>query len=153
MVASPESAVEAATVALDKVKAESTAEISAREARLNFTRGARGRQTTLPECNVAATAKVDAARADFQMSQQDLAMAQLNRRVAEIELQRARAPLEQRAIRSPIDGFVVLRALGPGQYVHQDASIMTLAQIDPPRSSAIPMPWATARFVVDSPIS
>jgi RND family efflux transporter MFP subunit len=131
VIAQLESAVETATVALGRAKAESTAEISAKQARLELTRLAYGRQMTLQERNVAATQKVDEARADNQMAEQDLALAQLNRRVADLDRPRARATLEQRAIRSPIDGVVVQRALGPGEYAHQDAHIITVAKIDP----------------------
>ncbi len=131
VIAKLESAVETATVALDKARAESNAEITAKQVKVELTRLAFGRQTTLQERNVAATSKVDEARADNQTAQQELALAQLNHRVAELELQRARAKLEQRVIRSPIDGVVVQRKLGPGEYVHQEAHIVTVAQIDP----------------------
>src|SRR5262249_31802780 len=50
--------------------------------------------------------------------------------MAELELQRSQATLEQRTIRSPIDGVVVKRTLGPGEYVHQEGHIVTLARID-----------------------
>lgn len=131
IVARLESAVEAATVELDRARAESTAEISAKQVRVDLTRVALGRQTSLQEHNFAATQKVDEARADYQTAQQELALAQLNHRVAELDLQRARATLDQRLIRSPIDGIVVQRKLGPGEYVNQDAYIVTVAKIDP----------------------
>ena len=41
------------------------------------------------------------------------------------------ATLEQRIIRSSIDGIVTQRALGPGEYVHQDSAIITVARINP----------------------
>lgn len=131
VVARLESTVESAAVALSRVKAESSAEITARQVRVELTRNAYGRQTTLQERNVAATSKVDESRAEAQLAQQDLAMAQLNYRVAGLELERARAILDQRVIRSPIDAIVIHRALGPGEYVHQDSHIVTLAKIDP----------------------
>ncbi|MEJ0068125.1 MAG: efflux RND transporter periplasmic adaptor subunit [Pseudomonadota bacterium] len=132
IVARLESAVETAAVALDRAKAESTAEITARQVRVELTRLAYGRQTTLQERNVAARRrKSTRSRADYQTAQQELALAQLNHHVAELELQRARATLEQRIIRSPIDGVVVERKLGPGEYVHQEAHILTVVKIDP----------------------
>lgn len=131
VIARLESAVEAATVELDRTRAESTAEISAKQVHVELTRLALSRQTTLQEHNFAATQKVDEARADYQTAQQDLAVAQLNHRLAELDLQRARATLEQREIRSPIDGVIVQRKLGPGEYVNQEAYIVTVAKIDP----------------------
>jgi RND family efflux transporter MFP subunit len=131
VVARLESAVETAVVALDQVKSESLAEVYARQVRVELTKIAFGRQISLQERQNTSAQKVDEARADYQSAQQDLALAQLNHRVAELELQRARAAVEQRAIRSPIDGVVVQRSLGPGEYVNQDAHIITVAKIDP----------------------
>jgi RND family efflux transporter MFP subunit len=131
VVARLESAVEAAVVALDQVKSESLAEVYARQVRVELTKTAFGRQISLQERQNTSPQKVDEARADYQSAQQDLALAQLNHRVAELELQRARAAVEQRAIRSPIDGVVIQRSLGPGEYVNQDAHIITVAKIDP----------------------
>ncbi len=51
--------------------------------------------------------------------------------LAQLELDRARAQLEQRIIRSPIDGVVTERLLGPGEYVHPDTHIVVLASTDP----------------------
>src|SRR5258706_16333141 len=68
VVARLESAIEAATVALGRAKAESTAEISAKQVRLQLTRLAYGRQTTLQERNVAATPESHRARAEHHMA-------------------------------------------------------------------------------------
>lgn len=68
-----------------------------------------------------ATAVVNRARAE-----------QTNKRLAELELQRAIAELAMRTIRSPITGVVVERFLSPGELVDQ-APIVKLAQIDPLR--------------------
>jgi RND family efflux transporter MFP subunit len=131
VVARLESAVEAAVVALDDARAGSLAEVYARQARLDLTKASFGRQAQLQERQNTSAQKVDEARADYQGAQQELALAQLNHRIAELELQRDRATLEQRVIRSPIDGVVTQRALGPGEYVNQEAHIITVAKIDP----------------------
>jgi multidrug efflux pump subunit AcrA (membrane-fusion protein) len=39
--------------------------------------------------------------------------------------------LKQRTIRSPINGVVVTRALGPGEYAFDQAHLLTVSQIDP----------------------
>ena len=58
--------------------------------------------------------------------------------MAQLELARARAELEQRVIRSPIDGVVTERLLGPGEYGHPDTHIVSLASIDPLYVEAYP---------------
>lgn len=42
------------------------------------------------------------------------------------------AALEQRVIRSPVNGAVTHRNLGPGEHVHEDNSIPSVARLDPP---------------------
>jgi multidrug efflux pump subunit AcrA (membrane-fusion protein) len=55
-----------------------------------------------------------------------------NRRLAELDLQRASVVLALRTIRSPITGVVVERLLSPGEFVSQ-AAILKIARIDPLR--------------------
>ena len=131
VIARLESAVEESTVALNEARASSLAEVSARRVRLEqaATELNRGHQL-LPGNNIPAQ-KVDELRTSWLVAQQDLVQAGLNRRIAEVELERSRALLEQRVIRSPIDGIVVQRLLGPGEHVHQDAHIVVIASIDP----------------------
>jgi len=89
------------------------------------------RKLDLQAHNVASTQDVETAQAEYNVAAQDLALAKLNRKMAELELVRSQALLEQRTIRSPINGVVVERTLGPGEYVRPDANIATLASIDP----------------------
>ena len=49
-----------------------------------------------------------------------------------LELREVKERLEERTVRSPLDGVVVERHLSSGEYVHQN-EILTLAQIDPLR--------------------
>ena len=51
--------------------------------------------------------------------------------LAQLELARAIELLKQRIIRSPINGVVVARALGPGEYAFDQAHLLTVSQIDP----------------------
>lgn len=131
VVAHLQSAVEAAEVALDKAKAENTSEINDKQVKVTLTKANFDRQSILVQHQNTPVEKFDEARADYQSAQQELALAQLNRHVAELQLQSAQATLEQRVIRSPIDGVVTERTLGPGEYVTQDGHVVTVAQVDP----------------------
>lgn len=51
-------------------------------------------------------------------------------KIARLELREAEERLTLRVIRSPIDGVVVARKLGPGEYVGENP-ILTIARIDP----------------------
>ncbi len=131
VVARLESTVEAATLSLARARAESTAEIEARRARLEQTRTELARAISLHERAVVSTQKIEELRANQQIAASDLANAELNRRLAALEVGRAEAMLEQRTIRSPVAGLVTARTMGPGEYIHFDNSILTLAQMDP----------------------
>jgi RND family efflux transporter MFP subunit len=130
-VARVESSVEQAAVAVNEARASSGAEIEAKKAMLEAKSGVFKRKTELQTHNIGSTQDVETAQADYNVAKQEVALAELNKRMAELELGRSRALLEQRTIRSPLDGVVVERTLGPGEYVRQDANIMTIASIQP----------------------
>ena len=112
-------------------RARSMAEIDSRRSRLDFatadlSRGAR----LLDNANISQQ-KVDELRTNFRVAQQDLATAELNHRLAILDLARTQALLNQRLIRSPVDGIVTQRLLNPGEFVHQDNQIVVIAVISP----------------------
>ncbi len=60
-----------------------------------------------------------------------LQTAETERRIAQVEHQRAKAHLTRRAINSPVDGVVVDVTMSPGEYVHKQATVMVIAETDP----------------------
>lgn len=131
IVASLESVVENAELNLHKEKAADTTDIDISAVKADLTKREYERQSTLNKTQATPLQKYDQAFAEYKLALQEGARAQLNHRLARLEVQRAEATLEQRVIRSPIDGVVTQRTLGPGEYVSQDASILTVAAIDP----------------------
>ncbi len=138
IIARLESAAEAADVALDEARANSTAEILSQSARVDFAKSEVGRAEQLLENSNVARQKVEELRTNLRVAQGELQLAVNNHQIAELDLARARAMLERRIIRSPIDGVVVQRLLGPGEYAHQDAAIVELAAVDPLNVEAYP---------------
>jgi RND family efflux transporter MFP subunit len=130
-IAQMESAVEQAVVKINEARASSTAEIEAKQAMLAEKSGVYKRKLDLQTKNVSSTQDVENAQAEFNVATQDLELARLNRQMAELETNRSKALLEQRTIRSPIDGIIVQRSLGPGEYVRPEANIVTVASVDP----------------------
>jgi RND family efflux transporter MFP subunit len=130
-VAQIESSVEEAAVTINKARASSNSEIEAKQAMLDAKAGIFKRKSDLLAKNVASTQDVETAQAEFNVATQDLALAKLNRQMAELELARSQALLDQRTIRSPLDGIVTQRALGPGEFVRPEANIVTIAKVDP----------------------
>lgn len=126
-----ESSVEEATLALARARAASDAEINARRARVEQTRSELARANQLHGSAVIATQRIEEMRANSQIAASDLALAELNRRLATLEVGRVEALLEQRTIRSPVDGVVTARNLGAGEYVHFENHILSIAQVHP----------------------
>jgi RND family efflux transporter MFP subunit len=130
-IAQIESNVEQAVVKINEARASSTAEIEAKQALLDEKSGVYKRKLDLQTKNVSSAQDVENAQAEFNVATQDLALARLNRQMAELETNRSKALLEERTIRSPIDGIIVQRSLGPGEYVRPEANIVTVASVDP----------------------
>jgi membrane fusion protein (multidrug efflux system) len=130
-VARIQSSVEKAIVAANKIRAESMAEITAKQAVLSQKADILKRKVVLGERRFASTQDIENAAAEYNVAKQELVLAQLNHRMAQIELQQSEAELALRTIRSPINGIVTQRSLGPGEFVSQQATIVTIARIDP----------------------
>jgi RND family efflux transporter MFP subunit len=125
--------VEVAQVALDRLRAASTAEIEARQAQLTLTHRQLDRTQELFQHQVATAEKLDELRAQAEINDRELRLAQQAQEVTKMELLRSEAYLRQREIRSPIDGLVTERLMTGGEYVHQEAIILKLARLDPTR--------------------
>jgi RND family efflux transporter MFP subunit len=122
---------EAATVDLMSEQASSTSEIEAQEARLSLAKSRLERTRTLAERNITSTDNLEEAIAEMEVVTRELAIAQMRKRIAGLELSRAERVLEQKIIRSPIDGVVIERMLFSGEYLDQDSQLATIAKLDP----------------------
>jgi RND family efflux transporter MFP subunit len=132
VLATLESTVEQATVAVAKAKAEQEAERRTSLVKEEFSTRKLVRVTDLAKSNSIAQHEVDEAKTEKSLAEIARVEATENHRLAELDLSRAQAALSQRTIRSPITGVVVERLQHPGELVKQ-APILKLAQIDPLR--------------------
>ena len=137
VVAQLESNLEKATVVLARARAEVEAAIKSSEARLEFSTLKLARSEKLFEKQLISAADLDEAQTEKRLAEMALLGAVDNRRLAELELERANVALSRHTIRSPISGVVVERFLSPGEYTSgqfkNDSPILKLAQIDPLR--------------------
>jgi membrane fusion protein (multidrug efflux system) len=128
-----EDGVEAAMLALARARATNESTIKSAEARLLFLRSKYRRQNELHGKAIAALATLEEAEAEANVAAQQFNEAKLNMELAELEVQHSEQVVNQRTLRSPIDGVVVERLLVPGEYRNEQTPILTLAQIDPLR--------------------
>jgi len=131
VVARLESGAEEAAVSLAKARSENDATVRSSTAKLEFQRRKDERAKQLRKNDTVSVAVADEAETGARVAEQDVEEARVNLALAKLDLARASVILKQRTIRSPIDGVVVSRALGPGEYAYDQAHLLTVSQIDP----------------------
>jgi RND family efflux transporter MFP subunit len=130
-VARLESSLEQANVKLGRLRAESTARIDAQREKATLTRARLSRTSKLIATQVATQDRFEEQRADAHIAEQELLREEQEQKLAELELERAQAQLEQRTIRSPISGIVSEKKLSAGEFINQDGYVATVAKLDP----------------------
>jgi RND family efflux transporter MFP subunit len=131
VVARLDSGVEVASVALAKARAANDSTVLSSRAKLEFQKRKSDRAVQLRRNENIAISTAEEAETAAKVAEGELREAQVNLQLAQLDLARADEVLKQRTIRSPIDGVVVERTLGPGEYVFDQAHLLTIAQIDP----------------------
>jgi RND family efflux transporter MFP subunit len=132
VLATLESSLEHAEVALAKTKAEVQAPLRNAEVRMEFTGRKAKRSRELRQRGAIAEHEADEAEGEARLAEVARAEALENRQVAEMELKRAQAALALRTIRSPVAGVVVERYMAVGELVRQ-SPILKVVQLNPLR--------------------
>lgn len=135
-VAELDAGVERATLEQAEARADMHSEVASREADLALARLDKRRFSDLHARRLASEQQSDEASARYLVASAALVQALENRKLHYLELQRARSLLEQRTVRSPVDGVVVHHHLVPGELVY-DEPIMTIAGLDPLRIEVV----------------
>lgn len=130
-VAQLESSIEAAAVAYNRFRAQSTAKIDAQKQRVALATARMGRASELIGRKIISEDKFEELRADAGVAQHDLVREEQDQKLAQLDLDRAEAALALRTIRSPFDGFITERKLSPGEFVNQDGYVVAVARLDP----------------------
>jgi RND family efflux transporter MFP subunit len=130
VLATLESSVERATVAVARARAAIEASIKGSQVRIDFGDRRLTRTELAYKEGGLPLKELDEAETSKILAEIGLLEAKENKRLAEVELERAEAALALRTILSPVRGVVMQRLLYPGEFVKQ-APILKLAQIDP----------------------
>jgi RND family efflux transporter MFP subunit len=131
VIARLESGVEEAAVALAKARADNDSTVRSNRAKLAFQLRKEERAKLLRKNDNIALSAADEAETAARVAESDYQEAEVNLQLAQLELARATEVLKQRTIRSPINGVVVARTLGPGEYAFDQGHLVTISQIDP----------------------
>lgn len=131
-----DSSQQAAAVRKAQARAAMQGEIRAREAELSLAERKQQRIRELYNSDAISSQQRDEVETELKRAQMQLRQAQDARKLAKIELERARSDLERRTIRSPISGVIVERFVAPGEYVNEKP-LMRVAQLHPLRIEAL----------------
>jgi len=123
--------LERLTAELAKLRSEVDVEVRSGQTQLNFRRRESRRMDDLRAKKVLAESEHDKAKVEEQLARLSVEAAKAENKIAQVEYQRAQENLRRRTIVSPLDAVVVDVALSPGEYVHEQAPLMTIASVDP----------------------
>jgi RND family efflux transporter MFP subunit len=133
LVALLDSEVEEANVVIARLRAANDTEVTAGQAKLDFLRRKMARKDKLRDNAYGSVAELDEAQSDERVAEAQLRENVMNLSQAKLEAKRAEGLLHQRQIMSPVNGVVTERTLGEGEFLNDQAHIMTIAEMDPLR--------------------
>ena len=123
--------IEEASVALLEARTSSDAPLQAQLARRDLVQTRYDRSQELRDRNVISQDQFAEISAELIAANSLVRQAELDQVISQQELARARAVLDQRTIRSPIDGVVVSRNNDAGEFLAQDDYVVSVVALDP----------------------
>jgi RND family efflux transporter MFP subunit len=131
VVAQIESSVEQATLALDRARANNDSAIRVEQADMELMRREADRKKSLVDKGIANQNSLDELETKVREGELRVQQARTDQRLAALTADRSARALALKQIRGPIDGVVIERKLSAGEYIYEQTSIMTIAQVDP----------------------
>jgi membrane fusion protein, multidrug efflux system len=131
VVARLESSVEQATLALDRTKAANETAVKVEMADRDLIVREAARKKSLVDKGIDNQNALDEIQTKAREGDLRVQQAQMDQQIANLTAQRSERTLELKQIRSPIDGVVIDRKLSAGEYIYEQTSVMTIAQLDP----------------------
>ena len=122
--------LEAVTLRIAEVRASSDAAIMSGRSRVDFYRAQLRRSSQLASNNLVSRENLERTRTEESLAVAELTIAELEHELSQLEVERAGVQLEQRTIRSPIDGHVSQRLMHPGEYVNEQTPLFTLVNTE-----------------------
>jgi RND family efflux transporter MFP subunit len=130
-IASLNTTVEEAQLALDRHRAENTTQLESAQTNLAWDQRELSRKQKLANNMFSRINDVDEYETKVEQDQISIRKAQADQKQAMLEAARSEAQLNLKIIKSPVDGVVTELKLAPGEYVYETKPIMTIVQFDP----------------------
>lgn len=125
-----ESGLEEASLAIAEELAAHTTKIDLRKASAEFGERTRKRNKSLLKTSSISAQNMDQVETETTIAKLQVIQEVENRRLAELEVDRAAIALNRRSIVSPIEGTILQRFKEEGEYVDRDA-VFQIAQLNP----------------------
>ena len=126
-----ETGLERTEVEIARHRAKGEYEILSGRARLKHLTRRADRTNELYVKKVVSTEKRDEALTERSLAEFAVTEAEMNKRLRALELERAKEILARRTIHSPASGIVHERLMSPGEFVHEQAPLVIIAEINP----------------------
>jgi RND family efflux transporter MFP subunit len=130
-VASLNTTVEEAQLALDRLRAQNTSQLESAQTDLEWNQRELARKQKLANNMFSRINDVDEYQTKVEQDQISIRKALADQKQAALEAARSEAQLNLKIIKSPVDGVVTELKLAPGEYVYETKPIMTIVQFDP----------------------
>lgn len=131
LLAKLDTTVEEAQVALDRFRATNTTQIEVARTDMLWNQRELARRQQLVGNMFSRANEVDEIVTKIEQDRIAIRRGETDQKTAQLEAERSEAQLKLKLIKSPVDGVVVDIKLMPGEFLHETATIMTIAQIDP----------------------
>jgi len=116
---------------LAKIRAESNIAIRSSEVQADFRAKEQQRLISLKDNSSVSESVYEQAVIESNLAALSVDSAKLEKRIARAEQERAETQLARRTIYSPVNGVVVDVIMSPGEYLHEQSTLMIIAEIDP----------------------
>jgi RND family efflux transporter MFP subunit len=130
VVAKLQSGIEEASLRLAKARAVMDVDINARKAEYEMKKRTSGQFESLYDKKLASLHDYDDAKTQSIVAEHEYKKAIEVKHLAQLEQEHAQEVLNQRYLKSPINGVVIERMKSPGEFV-EEQPVMKIAQIDP----------------------
>ena len=123
--------MEAMTAELARIRAESDITVRSARAQAKFRGREKERLESLRKQQSISASAYEEGEIEAELATLSVETAEMELKLARTEHARARAVLERRTIKAPVNGVVVDVMMSPGEYVYEQTTLMSIAEIDP----------------------
>jgi RND family efflux transporter MFP subunit len=148
-VAELDSELQRLDVALMRLRVSGNAELESNRAKLAFRKTESGRMDKLYSRKIVSAKQRDEAEIERELAAYNVKTAEMNLDIYRTQLKQAEEKLHRRTVRSPVKGIVTEVMMSAGEYVHEQVSIMKIAELNPLHIEVF-LPVALYRDVLNS---